>query len=88
MSKSILVIDTPESCIDCPIHFYHDIEDTDWCLHRRIDVNVTQGEKPDWCPLRDVPAKKEYQACLAHRAFSGGFNRAIDEIFQEDKNDN
>ncbi len=30
MGKSILVLDTPESCIDCPCHFFNDIGNI-WC---------------------------------------------------------
>lgn len=74
MSKSILLIDTPDNCRECPCHF------TDM-----VTFNPKEGEKffsnlcgannneleakemsdcrPDWCPLKEVPEK--YQKAFA-----------------------
>lgn len=49
MSKSILLIDTPEKCEDC-ILLYH--------CHKYDDV-ITIDSKPDWCPLKPMPNKME-----------------------------
>lgn len=64
MSKAVLVIDMPERCIDCPCHFY-----SEPCLICGVDVNTVEPDKngeiedvkPDWCPLRPLPEKKEYK---------------------------
>lgn len=68
MSKSILVIDTPETCLDC--RFCRELhegieaccelsdEPNDKELCRMIEVDYCQ-EKPDWCPFLDLPEKKE-----------------------------
>lgn len=67
MSKSILVIDTPETCLDCK--FCRELhEGIEACcelsdnpdnaeLCREIEADYCQ-EKPDWCPLRDLPEKR------------------------------
>ena len=37
MSKSILVMDTPEACIDCPCHFAEDTGRV-WCGKDKKEV--------------------------------------------------
>lgn len=89
MSKSILVIDTPESCIKCP-------------LIKPISTFTSQGyscsrnnkkinhilEKPDWCPLLELPKKKEVRNfCLGEgdyeqKGYQEGFNSCIEEILK------
>ena len=71
MSKSVLVIDTPENCLDCQFCYELDegVEaccsisdgDKDTSLMKKIDCEYgyCQG-KPDWCPLKPLPEKKEY----------------------------
>ena len=54
MSKSVLVIDTPENCGKCK--FISGF----WCRAmdgRRVPNNDVI---PDWCPLKPLPEKKEY----------------------------
>ena len=54
MSKAILVIDMPSSCIDCPLHYYD--EPRLWCgaNERNMDTDDIENYKPTWCPLREV----------------------------------
>lgn len=71
MSKSVLVIDTPETCVDCQFCYELDEgveaccsisdDDKDTSLMKKIDCEYgyCQG-KPDWCPLKPLPEKKEY----------------------------
>lgn len=54
MSKSVLVIDTPENCGKCK--FISEF----WCRAmdgRRVPNNDVI---PNWCPLKPLPEKKEY----------------------------
>lgn len=54
MSKSVLVIDTPENCGKCKFI------STFWCRatgDRRVPNNDVI---PNWCPLKPLPEKKEY----------------------------
>lgn len=60
MSKSVLVIDTPERCIDCEIgQNYSNIIET--CVSCPIaGKSALDGEAesiPDWCPLKPLPEK-------------------------------
>lgn len=79
MSKSILVIDTPEYCGKCPC--FLEVA-TDCCGLNGKDID-SHG-KPDWCPLRDLPEERNenntYTDCEYYRA--QGFNACIDEILK------
>lgn len=93
--KAILVLDEmPSSCIDC--RFCREIDEgTDACceimgdpddseLCRMIDVSYPQ-EKPDWCPLKEVPQKqptemKTINDDINKLVFNEGYNACIDEI--------
>ena len=92
MSKSVLVIDTPETCVDC--HFCYVLDegveaccsisddDKDTSLMKKIDCEYgyCQG-KPDWCPLKELPNKKNWG-----EIFNGnvkGWNDCLKEIIGE-----
>lgn len=79
MSKSVLVMDTPETCYSCCLH--EPIRNWSYCavkLKRIEDSSV----KPDWCTLKPLPEKStiendmtDYQCGLVD-----GWNTCIDEI--------
>ena len=56
MSKSVLVMKTPEDCESCVLH--------GGIFHSFCKINCRYIEdlstKPDWCPLKPLPEKKEY----------------------------
>ena len=72
MSKGFILVDIPETCLDCRFCFeIHegieaccDISDSpnDPNLMREIDVSYP-NEKPNWCPIRQLP-KKDGIHCL------------------------
>lgn len=77
MSKSVLVIDTPEKCDSCDlccITFYP------FCkVNARdiIDLNIV----PDWCPLKPLPEKMTGVAQTDHwNSIKAGWNNCIDAI--------
>ena len=75
MSKAILVIDMPNSCEECDvIDFCHS---NDWKTNLKI--------KPDWCPLRELPQKKEEKVYTSLFAIAkkNGWNDCIDAILKE-----
>ena len=90
MSKSVLVINTPERCIDCEIgQNYSNIIET--CVSCPIaGKSALDGEAesiPDWCPLKPLPEKStiendmtDYQCGMVD-----GRNQCIDEITGEVK---
>lgn len=76
MSKSVLVIDTPENCGKCK--FISNF----WCRAtggRRVPNNDVI---PVWCPLMDLPEKDngDYPANTSDAGFVEGWNQCIDEI--------
>lgn len=83
MSKSILVIDTLENCGQCPC--FLEVA-TDCCGVNGKDIDG--HGKPDWCPLKDVPKKKNVRNfCLGEKDFEQkgyqqGYNACIDEILK------
>lgn len=73
MSKSALVIDTPENCYDCPFgtSYCGKLECAGCCeLAYRLNQDVIlmteehydreSKSRPEWCPLKPLPKKKEY----------------------------
>ena len=90
MSKSILVIDTPEDCIGCPCHFL-DNYGMIYCRknNKILLPNDIENVKPTWCPLKEIPKKKKPRKIqdnnLGHfhiSAFDKGYNKCIEEILQ------
>ncbi len=97
MSKSILVIDTPERCSTCEFLRRTD-ENYCYCGRLGFDYQVngymksTPKGKPNWCPLRELPDKKQEvkyhgNGCFGvneamKNGFNMGFNSCIDEILK------
>ena len=92
MNKSVLVIDTPESCLDCQFCYELDEgveeccsisdDDKDTSLMKKInyEYGYCQG-KADWCPLKELPNKKNWG-----EIFNGnvkGWNDCLKEIIGE-----
>lgn len=79
MSKSVLVIDTPESCRSCYLRGF--TLNLQYCRGKLKDIKDT-STKPDWCPLMDLPEKDngDYPANTFDAGFAEGWNQCIDEI--------
>lgn len=82
MSKAVLVMDMPESCADCKLRI------NGCCLPRSwkndicgVYYDAKNSSKPDWCPLRPMPEKRECNGLLDFDdSVSYGFNLCIDAI--------
>ncbi len=77
MSKSVLVIDTPENCKSC----IHISTFRAFCRINCRDIKDTSA-KPDWCPLKPLPERigsrdtgHEY-----NNGYADGWDECIDEI--------
>lgn len=83
MSKSILVIDTPENCYDCGIRKGYSCGGVSVIcgIGKTLPTNL---RKPDWCPLRDLPEKKSENKYHNdyERSVIDGFNACIDKILK------
>lgn len=85
MSKSILIIDTPDSCMGCNFLYCDMEENLETCQAKDESkkVNLNEYEKPDWCPLKNLPEKKEIKELNGRpllKAQFVGWNQCIDEI--------
>lgn len=81
MSKSVLVIDTPKYCALCVLRsgVHHP-----FCRVNNRDI-TDLSIRPDWCPLKPLPEKKEYIVPINNvesqkDIIAVGWNKCIDEI--------
>ena len=98
MSKSVLVMETPKSCYNCPFGTeYYDIYiykgNCELAEHLGKIMTLLTEEyygfesksRPEWCPLKPLPEKKEYIVPIDNvesqkDIIAVGWNACIDEI--------
>ena len=96
MSKSVLVMNTPENCYDCPFgtgYCGDNLEYEGLCeLANCLDYDVIlmteehydceSKSKPDWCPLKPLPEKGIIENDMTDYqcGLADGRNQYIDEI--------
>jgi hypothetical protein len=100
MSKSVLVLDTPKNCYDCPFGTEYcgnleydglcelaDCLDYDAILMTKEHYDCESKSRPDWCPLMDLPEKDngDYPANTFDTRFAEEWNQYINEIAKEVK---
>ena len=75
MSKAILLMDMPTCCGECSILEYCHNNDG------KSDMSIRQS----WCPLREVPQKKEERKPMNGSEYfkTIGYNTCIDAILKE-----
>ncbi len=83
MAKAVLVMDDmPECCADCCCgYFERDSKELNLiCGATGEDANNVG--KPDWCPLRELPEKKEtnYYMNNKGKGIVEGWNACLDAI--------
>lgn len=93
MAKAILVMDMPESCFGC--NFCHINSDDGEARCQAFEVSRAVDpetfKKPIWCPLRELPERKDelpvekYEFGGLGKAFTSGWNACLDEILKERK---
>lgn len=96
MSKSVLVIDTPEKCLNCPLGNSEESDGEEvycnvlQCITYQKGLYEDEGEeelynskKPDWCPLKEMPEKRHHDLpdCRL-KVYDSGWNDCIDEILK------
>ena len=92
MSKSVLVIDTPEhGCISCLIGQNHS-NSLDTCIYCPIAEKCVLDKEaeaiPDWCPLKPLPEKITGVAPTDHwDSIKSGWNGCINKITGGDFDD-
>ena len=58
--KSILIIETPKDCGECPLcskdeNCWGDIVSAECKMQYKGYLTLNEMEKPNWCPLRPMP---------------------------------
>lgn len=90
MAKAVLIMDMPEQvCQKCTLCYETENDDEYLCC--ATGKLLPDGAKPDWCPLRELPEKKETvhpQECYDNSYWTdemkAGFNACLDEILKTD----
>lgn len=89
MAKAVLVMDMPEQvCQKCALCYETENDDEYLCC--AVGKLLPDGEKPDWCPLRELPEKmkvcgKYPQPDGITPSYKVGWNSCLDEILEERK---
>lgn len=73
MSKSILLMNTPNTCGECQLLYY--------CYKYADHINM--DTKPDWCPLEKLPDRQLIWYEDEASDFERGFNACLDEICKQ-----
>lgn len=95
MSKGIIVVDMPDKCSQCPLgikdmRFKTGLCAVRECLYDDMKFLPLEYEKPDWCPIKEIPEKKEVQGVprkptmgdFMRSGFQKGWNACVDEILK------
>ena len=89
MSKSILVINTPDSCWNCPLIIKKE-NGCRACLITNCTL-ISRDNKFLWCPLKLMPEPYNMENVVCDRDYNGdyeyGYNACIDEILNGDQDD-
>nr|DAL44126.1 MAG TPA_asm: hypothetical protein [Caudoviricetes sp.] len=96
MSKSVLVMNTPENCYDCPFGTEYcgnleyegccelaDCLDYDVILMTEEHYDYESKSRPEWCPLKPLPEKMIIPRGARNTdglEYASGYNTCINEI--------
>ena len=83
MSKAVLVMDMPYSCFIFNFLYCNAECNMESCQAMEVPrlVDLEKEDKPDWCPLRPVPDKKDMKYMDdKSEYFRQGWNACIDAI--------
>lgn len=87
MGKAILVIETPDKCLDCDLRVL-DMDGSISCYYNKKEICNNVGEnnsRPNWCPLKELPSKKKWGEI--YNGNVKGWNDCLREIIGESKNE-
>lgn len=86
MSKAVLVMDMPSSCDMCDFVQEDNMVGFMTCINPisevyGCDVSDYIGCRPDGCPLRELPEKKQ-RTLYSIGVWNKGYNACIDELLK------
>lgn len=88
MSKAVLIMDMPRGCLNCRflrIDGEHcGVIESCGALETAMPVDIEKYDKPDWCPLRELPEKQKADTDLLtmESGIVAGWNACLDEILE------
>ena len=96
-NKSILILDTPHSCVICPLSYHSEIYNEYFCrgrdYYRTIDNYEWQGKqmceenlRPSWCPLASLPLHKDLTRYI-HRGCGKTMANGMMYVYDQGWND-
>ena len=88
MGKAIYVMDTPKACDECPLSLETETINTIICRGcEKYSINPKCTERPDWCPLKELPEKWDFQnySTATYCNWMKGFNSCLDKILNGGK---
>lgn len=90
MDKVVLVMDMPECCADCSCSFFERDNPELNLICGATGEDANNVGKPDWCPLREVPEKKEICGRYPQQdgivpSYKIGWNACIDAVTEREK---
>ena len=85
MAKAVLVMDMPECCVDCCCGYFERYTKELNLVCGATGEDANNVEKPDWCPLRELPEKANHPDYCDNGRFDKGWNACLDEILKEKK---
>ena len=86
MNKSILVIDTPYSCSNCPINFWNNCGVLEHKSKTSGHIENPSYERLQNCPLKPLPEKLSptgHPDDDCGDVYVDGYNQCIDDIKEE-----
>ena len=89
MAKAVLVMDMPDDCTMCK--FWNTDDDECYATgSEELSLGGCEKTKPDWCPLRELPEKKDRNSPERVEygnfgtGYIAGFNDCLDKILKDD----
>lgn len=89
--KSVLVIDTPKNCIDCPCSYFTEgtteYAQSDYCIVTNSEIEDLDGILED-CPLKKLPQIRPcnyYDFEHYNSGYDKGWNDCIEAISPKEK---
>ena len=91
MRKSVLVMKTPEKCLDCNLCVL-DMDGSISCYYNKREICSNVGEnnsRPNWCPLKSLPEEdhEDHYTDEWEDGYADGWNDCLREIMGGSNNE-
>ena len=85
MAKGYIIVNIPERCYTCALSDPYVTR----CMYTKKKgmekKKITNPfSKPDWCPIKEIPAKLKPNDVNGNFDFLDGYNNLIDDMFRDE----